>query len=69
LSVESLNVATRPVLITIDFHLLIRVGFSCEFHLASQWTGRIMIGLTKDIGTSQDTLWPPVLEKHGSLPS
>jgi hypothetical protein len=67
LGIEIPHVATPPSLIAIDFHLLIHVDLSRELHLACHWTGRITIGLTKDVGASRDTLWPPVLEKGANV--
>ncbi len=55
----------HPMLITIDFHLIVCLGLSHKFHLGPHHSGsRIMIGLTKDAGLSQNTLWLAIFKKE-----
>jgi hypothetical protein len=53
LGVETLHTATPSALVTINFHLLVRVHSSREFHLDYCCSGsRIEVELTEDVSVS-----------------
>jgi len=65
LGVESLYVATPPVLIAVDLHLIIQLGLSRKLHLArsSGCSSRCTIHLYESACVSHDALRPAVLEE------